>query len=95
MSQTSSQICKLLEASFKRALAQQVVLVDSHSWNHCLGPLKSPLQSYFFFLLFFPTKAHSFFSILMANGPSRLPDFRAASVLSVIKGSYCQPTLRH
>lgn len=94
MSQTSSQICKLLEASFKRALAQQVILVDNHSWNHCLSPFeKLHFSLFFFFPLFLPTKTHCFFSILMANGPSHLPDFRAGSVLSIIKGFYCQPVL--
>lgn len=93
MSQTSSQICKLLEASFKRALAQPVILVDNHSWNHCLSPFEKLHVSLFFFFLFLPTKRHCFFSILMANGPSHLPDFRTTSVLSIIKGFYHQPVL--
>lgn len=49
MSQTSSQIRKLLEASLKRALAQQVILVDNHSWNHCLSPFEKLHFSLFFF----------------------------------------------
>ena len=94
MSQTSSQICRLLEASFKRAVAQQVILVDNHSWNQCLSPFeKVHFSVVFFFSLFIPTKTHCFFCILMANGPSHLPDFRATSVLSIIKGFYRQPVL--
>lgn len=63
MSQTSSQIRKLLEASLKRALAQQVILVDNHSWNHCLSPFEKLHFSLFFFFPSFSPPKHTAFSL--------------------------------